>query len=482
MTIRVIDTNGSPVAGAAVRTSASARRDPEARTGSDGLMKVLVPALPAEFSASAPGMRQREQHIDGRVAARWEKVESYETRVEFVLESVPSLTFKVLDADTRQPIFLASGRVLLMRDGREASFTDFSPDARGEATVLLLDRDGRSDAGNEFDVARVSVTANDYREDPPTDIDLRAPLSSTPIELLLHPEDGTVTLHGRVVRAGEPVADLQVGVKVQRRSEGAKPHGWEYKRANTDAEGRFSVRWPRATSDQVVSAFPHRGRSDEFGFIGPLDVDVAIASEQLLELKPAIRVPAILRGVSKGGRYLYFVSIVDGDVAINTTINGEPLAVDVDGEARVTLLLPGGRRSRVSVGYSTGSSYFDNAANAVEFDPARQTSLVFDLQPLFAAISGRAVGFTTDETARLSVAFVAQNDQQSRTMRCNDDGTFRIGSVARGTGDLLLILDGPTAYQANVLARMPLVLQGDVENLQLTRDPASLPETSTERR
>jgi hypothetical protein len=482
MTIRVVDTSGAPVAGATVRGTASPRRDPELRTGSDGTVKLIVPTLPAVFVASAAGMRQREQRHDDRVVARGAQVQSFETRVELVLESVPSLSIKVLDAETRQPIFLARGRVDLMRDGREAASNPFQPDSRGEATVLLIDESGEGGSTQGFDVARVSASANDYREDPPTDIDLRAPLSTAPIELLLQPDAGTVTLHGRVVRAGEPIAGVQVGVKVQRRSEGAKPHGWEYKRVYTDADGRFSARWSRKNADQVVSAYPHWQHWDEFGFIGPLDVDVAIASEQVLELKPAIRVPAILRGVSKGGRYLYFVSVVDGDVAINTTINGAPLAVDVDGEARVTMLLPSVGRARVSVGYSTGSSYYDNVANAIEFDPAQHSTLVFDLQPLFAAISGRAVSFTTDEIARLSVTFVAQNDQQSRAVRCNADGTFHIGSVSRGSGDLLLILDGPTPYQANVLARMPLVLQGDVENLQLTRDPTSLPETPTERR
>ncbi|MEO6710158.1 MAG: carboxypeptidase-like regulatory domain-containing protein [Planctomycetota bacterium] len=478
LTVRVLDVKGQPVAGARILSPENPRPQNEALTGADGTLTYFAPSLPAGFSAFAPSMIPQGQLFDGQAVAPTVKVESTGTRVELVLESVPSVKVRVLDAETRLPINFAQGRVQLLGKDRPREGADINFDSHGEAVVMLVTREPEPDPEAKFLAAKISVFANDYSEgDPPKEIDLRGPLSEEPIEFLLKPIAGTAALHGRVLRAGAPVADLQVGVKVQLRSEGASPRGWEYKRCWTDAEGRFVARWQRKHGDQVVCAFPHKFRPDEYGFIGPMDLDLACANEQVLELKAAMAVPALLRGVVKGGRYCYYVSIVDGTVEVGTTTNGNALAVDTEGEGRVVLLLPSDRRSRVSVGYMTDNTVIDNHEKAIDFDPERPGLLVFDLSPTFASISGSAVGFSAEELPRLSVAFVASSSQQARLVPCRADGTFQLVGVPLGDGDLLLLLAGDS-QRSSVIARLPQSLQGNLENIQLRRDPESLPEAA----
>jgi hypothetical protein len=481
--IHVVDTNAVPIAGAIVYSPVLARQASDPTTGENGVVVLPGAALPAAFFARAPGMLQIEQRFDGRAVARGAKVESYETQVELVLEPMPNLRVRVLDAQSREPIFSAGGRVEFLRGGAPVDSADFQVDAHGEARVLTIDSQVPPTPTIAFDEARITAEAPDYVDGGPVAVDLHVVPAAEPIDFLLQPEPGTVAFHGRVLSEGKAVIGMEMGVKVQHRSEGAQPRGWIYKRTRTDADGRFSVRWPRDSSDQIVSAFPHRWRPDEYAFVGPLDVDVATAREQVLELRTAVRAPAILRGVARGVGYCYFVSIYDGDAAVQTTINGVPIAVDTEGEARVTLLLPSDRRSRVSIGLLVGDGVVDHHESAIDFDPARPwPPLVFELQPFFADIAGHVVGFGADEIAHLSVAFAASKHSQVRTARCHPDATFRLTGIPRGSGELVLLLDGNAAWQATVLARMPLTLQGNVDDLPLARDPSSLPVSDGEQR
>jgi len=481
--VRAVDAKGQPVSGVRIRSPENPRTEDENLTGADGSLTYFAPSLPAGFIAFAPSMIQSEQRFDGQPVAPGVKVESVATRVELVLEPVPSVKVRVLDAETRLPIYLVQGQVEFLIGDQVKGRAAFQADERGESVVMLLSDSPQRDPKAPFEFARLSVYANDYREgDPPKVIDRGGPLSEEPIEFLMTPMAGTAALHGRVLRGGAPVAGLQIGVKVQRRSDGVSPRGWEYKRCWTDAEGRFVARWQRKNDDEVVSAFPHRFRPDEYGFIGPMDLDIACANEQVLELKPAVAVPALLRGVVKGGRYCYYVSIVDGAVVVGTTINGNPLAVDTEGEARVVLFLPSEGRSRVSIGYRTEDMVIDNHEKAIDFDPARRELLIFDLSPSFASISGSAVGFSAEELPRLSVAFVASPSQRARVVACKPDGTFQLDGVPRGEGALLLLIAGDSSQRSSVIARLPQSLQGDLENIQLRRDPESLPEAAAGRR
>jgi hypothetical protein len=478
LTFRVVDAGGAPIADATIGSGGDPRPPEQRRTNAEGVLVLVAPKLPAAFAASAPGWRTREMRFDGRATSFGTPVSSCDTRVEFVLAPVPFVRIRVLDRDTGCALFLGSGRAELLRDGQRVGFSQFQLDTKGEALVVLADDRSDSRDAQVGDVARVTVSARGYRACAPVEIDSRtAPLE--PVEILLEPDTSTsMLLRGRVVRAGEPVAGLQIGLKVVRRSDGATPRGWQYDRVYSDSEGRFAARRNHKDADEAVTVFPHVVRFDEFGFIGPLSIADATAGEHVLELNPAARVPAILRGVSREGRYCYYVHVVDGELSVATTINGAPIQVDSDGEARVMLELPSDRRSRITIGFTTGNTVMPNGSEPVDFDPASpSTALVFELEPFFADLAGRVVGFTSDELARVCVAFAKTGaDDEGRGARVADDGTFRLARVLRGDGVLFLLLDDSAAARATALARVPLNVQGDVLDLQLARDPDSLPE------
>jgi hypothetical protein len=251
-------------------------------------------------------------------------------------------------------------------------------------------------------------------------------------------------------------------------------------RTYADAEGRFALRWRVHSNDDVLVVHPHSNRGDEFAILGPMGVEEALSREHVLEITTSVRVPAILRNVHRGDRYRYFVWFVDGDVALNATLGGAPIEITTDGEARTTLLLPSDRRARITIGYSEEESYRTDSSSPVDYDPAKRSEpLVFDIQPRFANVSGRVVGFDAAELAHVSVGISRPGDQAARMTRVEQDGAFEITGVSLGNSRLALLLDEGRG-RAKVLAILPLKVESEVRGVVLARDPTSL-KSSTSR-
>jgi hypothetical protein len=269
-------------------------------------------------------------------------------------------------------------------------------------------------------------------------------------------------------------------MKVQPRGDDPAKTGWQYGRAYTDAEGRFALRWQPDTLAQVVTVYPHWTSWDEFAFLGPLDEEEATAREHVLELGAAIRVPAVLRGVTRGGLYRYYVSLLEGEgderVVVPTTINGVPLEVPADGELRTLLRLPADRRVQVTIGHVRGGSLDMNGSPPVVHDPAHpELPLVFEVAPIFARVRGQVRGLTADELAQVGLVLAPADSQDSgfngELTPPRSDGTFEL-RASLGNHELCLVDAMPGEWRT-VLAREPLELRGDVEGLVLA--PATTP-------
>ncbi|MCI0585330.1 MAG: hypothetical protein L0323_00655 [Planctomycetes bacterium] len=482
LVVRVIDPDGRPIAGAWVESDENPQPKERSITGPEGLVIFPSPNLPASLRASAEGRWLRERRFDGDLVDRRTRVESCRTRVALVLGPAPMARVRFVDAETRFPIWLAHGRATLRRNGEPAGESEFEPDKNGEARVLFFDPQRGPGTGDLPDLARLSVSKEGYRRDQVFELDPRAPPSPEPTVFALEPVPGYACLRGRAVREGEPVADLQVGLKVQLVSDGATPGSWQYARTFTDGQGRFALRWKRDAAEQVVTVYPHQGKEDEFAFLGPMSEREAVAREHLLEILPAVRVPAVLRGVEREGRYCYYVSVLAGGVAVGTTVNGVPIPVHRDGEARATLLLPSQRRCRITVGYRTGSAVMPDCSTPAEYDPARPVlPLVFEVRPIFADLRGRVAGFAADEIRHLAIGLVLAGEDQSRLVRPEPDGSFLLARVSRGKGDLFLVQEGADPGGPRVLGRQHVVIDGDLEGLVLAADPGSLPEAPDRR-
>jgi hypothetical protein len=201
----------------------------------------------------------------------------------------------------------------------------------------------------------------------------------------------------------------------------------------------------------------------------------------VLDLLPAVRVPAILRCVVAEGSYSYYVSVLDEacSVAVATTINGAPISLtgSGSGEVRTTLTLPSQRRSRVTIGFRTDGSVFPDGSPPVEHDPAHPVlPLVFVVRPVFARLVGRVAGFAADELPYVGVAFQRDWEEQAQVVQPEDDGRFELARVPFGKGTLYLVRSDERGASTEVLARLELELTGDRDGLVLTPDPASLPE------
>lgn len=489
LAVHVIDTNAEPVPDALVTPIVDRRPREPLRADASGKVLCAASEFPLTFFARADGMQLVAIRLDGKSSDDNPSVASCETRVELVLAPAPSVRVRAVDAVTRHPLFLASVLVEFMRGGKQVHRARHDVDKHGEALISLSVGSVRGDASNRPgssgdgdeppDTARFSISSRaSYSSAPLFELDLRAALPKQTIELAVEPADSASNVfRGRVVRAGEAVAHQQLGLDVQSVSEPARR---DYLRVYTDAEGRFSARWTSASGPALVTVFPHMARWDEFGFIGPLTESEAQSGEHVLELKPAGLVPAILRGVTRGGSYRYYVHLIAQGVSVSTTINGAPITIDRDGEARVMLELPADRAARVTIGYVNAGYAKSNACEPVDYVPGTRAPLVFELEPLFASIQGRAVGFAPDELSRLRVAFAGANDDEARARACGRDGTFRLDGVPRGRGAVLLVLEGQNGV--TVIARRELDLRGDVDGLQLTRDPSSLPTQADQQR
>jgi hypothetical protein len=476
--VRVVDLTGAPVAGAVLRGPDGAY---PGATDAQGELALPAPRLPAQLVVRAEGLWLREQRHDGVDVGVRAKVESCATRVELVLGPAPGAKLRIVDAESGLPVFIGYGSLELLEAGEVVVQSSFEPDKRGLAELRFFDL-ARGPLAELPELAKVVFEKEGYL-DGRLEFDPRLASPDEVLLLALEPDPAFACLRGRVERAGEPVPGLQVGLRAQARSEGAQPSTWQYARAYSDDEGRFSLRW-RADPGLVVTVFPHWVKFDEFGFLGPMDGERAAQGEHVLDLEPAVRVPAILRGVAPEGSYCYYVRVLDeegGSAAeVSTTINGAPLALAGSGDVRTSLLLPRHRRVRVTIGFLTATRVIENRSTPAEHDPAHPVlPLVFELQPVFARLQGRVVGVAPDELARIGVGFLQVGDQEARLARPASDGSFEFTRLPLGKGELYLVRELDVGSE--VLARLELDLTDDREGLVLGPDPASLPEQTPER-
>jgi hypothetical protein len=477
--VRAVDLAGAPVAGVTVVDLGNGRPYP-GTTDAAGALALAAPNLPATPFARADGWWQRERRDDGVAVDPSTPVASCATRVELVLAPAPGAPLRVVDAATRLAVYLGHGRVERVSADRVTGSSSFEPDRSGRAYVRFFDVEAGPD--DELpELVRVHYEREGY-VDGLLELDPRLVGPDEVLELALEPEPGFACLRGRVVRAGAPVAGLQVGLRAQPRTDGATSRGQQYSRGFTDADGRFALRW-RPEPDLVVTAFPHWFEYAEFGFIGPLDAARAVEGEHVLELLPAVRVPALLRGVMEDGSYSYYVHVLDedGSVAVSTTVNGAPLQLAGAGEVRTSLTLPSHRRVNVTIGFRTETSAISGGSPPVVHDPAHPVlPLVFEVRPLFARVSGRVAGVAPDELARCGVSFVQPHEQTARLAEVASDGSFELARLPLGKGALYLVRAGERGA-SEVLACVELDLTGDRAGLVLAPDPASLPEEPAQR-
>lgn len=479
--VRVVDTDGRPIPDAYVISMESPLARGRDRTDARGELMVTAPTLPATFGALAPGFRAHAVRHDGQVVSPSTKVEDPTKLVELVLAPASGARVRIVDAETRMPIYMVRGRCELLANGEIVGRSDFESDREGLAWVLFRDRDPNTTSVTpEF--ARLTVDEEGYEADQAWELDARASAGPEPIELALRPLPHSRVLRGRVVRDGEPLARFQVGMTVRPRLADPSRKSWQYGRVYTDAEGRFALRWLPAAFEQAVTVCPHWTSWDEFAFLGPLSEDEACAREHVLELHPALHVPALVRGVVRGGSYRYYVSLLEGEgpeaLVVPTTINGVPIPCDVDGELRTLLRLPTHRRVQVTIGYASENRLHPDGCAPVEHDPGKsRVPLEFELEPLFLRVRGRVNGLPSDEIPGMAVTLFAAGDPEARRAsglgRLQPDGSFELQG-SRGKYELLLVETTPGAWRA-VRARQPLELERDVEGLVLVAEPPAAP-------
>src|SRR5690349_12080222 len=325
------------------------------------------------------GMKMRSLLVNGEVRELGTPIVSSECRVEIVLAKEEGVMISVLDAESKLPVWVMHGRGSFTSAGSHTADFSFETDLRGQAWIRAS-ADPRDSSPPAPDGAVLSGWPEGYLQEA-RDIELHE--GSPPVQIALEPDSAYACCRGRVMRAGKPVPEIELGMRIQRRN----GPGFDYKRVNAGADGRFAIRWRSQAPDDSIAVFPHWKRWDEFGFLGPMSVEEASSGEHVLELDSSVRVPVILRNVIRSDRYRYYVAIVDGDVAISTTINGAPVAVDQDGEAHTTMLLPKNTRASVTIGF-LGEGYFrTDASPPVSYDPANRTQpLVFDVESMYARV------------------------------------------------------------------------------------------------
>lgn len=475
--IRVVDRGGTPVA----QVKLKGRRGVfPGETDARGELALTSPELPVLLEPRADGYGLRERRHDGQIMPLETMVESCSTMVELVLEPLPGAHLRMIDAATSAPIDIGNVRIQLVRSGANAGAGSFQAAGRGSARVYFVPP-GVARTGGAYDLpdlARIYCSSEGYR-DGFLEVDLHTLEADERLVIALEADPEFGCLHGRVVREGVPIGGFPLGLKAQARADGLAAQGWQYTRTSSDDEGRFTLRW-RQEPGVVVTVFPHWVEFAEFGFIGPLDGARATEGEYDLELVPAVRVPAVLRGVEAGAPYSYYIKLLDesGAVGVQTTINGAPIELDGWGEVQTSLMLPRTRRVLVTIGYQSAAAVFPDGSPPVMHDPGNVAlPLVFELPKLFARVTGWVKGVPGNELSRLRVTFERENEEQARLAPLASDGSFTLDSLPLGKGALYLVRQSvPEAQPAapELLARVKLDLMGDRDGIVLAPDPASL--------
>jgi hypothetical protein len=476
--IKVLDEEDRPVAGANVwgrdsRGQALAGKQTDAR----GECWIRDPALPATYSATTPSAGLRSVRIDGVEHAPGHPVDSIDQRVELILRRVPTAVFLVVDQGSRTPVRTARGGIeFLDPSGQRVGGMDFESDGLGRVEAMLTPRnhppelpitrirlrflgtDGYEAAVHEFSVAELS------------DVEPRT--------IELQPLSGTHFVRGRVLRAGQPAPGFEVGVVGIHSHRSAGFQVGTSVRCVTDDQGRFAVRWAPWDPGELVAVRPHWKNWEEFGALGPMPVADAIGRELVLEIEPGLRVPAIVRGVTRGGQYVVFVSAIRTEGLIPITINGAPIEAWQDGEIKTHVFVPSAWPSRLTLGYRTNNSIRPEVSPPVFFDPAAPVlPLVFDLAPIFARIEGTVAGVDPADLQALRVIAVQTLGHELNpqweldqtvlaSTKPREDGGFVLEQVPMGTCNLLLVRMAKVSF-ADVLASERVQVERDIAGLVL---------------
>ena len=481
LTLRVLDEDGRPIAGAEVWGLKERRNLKNRRSDARGECQVLDPALPAAFFAATRSSVLCGVRVDGEDHEPGHPVASLDQRVELILRQVASAEFRVVDQETGAPIPMASGDLeFLDSSGTTVSTLGLRPDREGVAeTVLVPPRRAVQDI--EIARIRVELWADGYEpfaeEFPAAELG-----DGEPRTFRLRPLEGTHFVRGRVMRAGQPAPGVQVGVIGLLPRTGSARGIASSARCFSDDQGRFAVRWSPRDPAELVALRPHWTNLEEFGVLGPMPVSAALDRELLLQIEPGLRVPAILRGVNKGGRYVLLASIVQAEGLVPTTVNGAPIEAWQDGEIQTHVFVPSEWPSRLTVGYRTDSHIRPEASQPVFFDPAAPAlPLVFELPPLFARIEGVVAGVAPVDSQGLRVIAVQASSPELdpslhldrsvlAVVEPGEDGSFVLGEVRMGACDLLLVrMAGGSSTK--LLASERVQVERDITGLVLRAQP-----------
>lgn len=473
--VRVLDADEQPLPGALVTCREAPPPRGRDRTDEKGELVVVSPLAPAVIGAWLEGYVLLETRHDGQVVPPGSRVDEHTKLVECVLTHVGGVRVRVVDAETRLPLYIVRGVCELLANGRSLGESRFEANAEGLAWVPFHDSQVTGPPAPP-DLVRLSCEKEGYEEGVRLELDPHA-LPPEPVELALRPLPGWSVFRGRVVRDGEPLPRFQVGLSAQRVL--SEHPIWQYMRAWTNDEGRFTVRWPASEHAQTITVYPHWTKWDEFGFLGPLSESEAVAGEHVLELRPAVHVPAVVRGVVRGTKYRYYVSLVDetenGRLVVSTTVNGVPLDSDVDGELHTLLRLPPDRLVQVTLGHVRGGAVHSDGSPPVVYDPhAPRLPLEFEVRPFFHTVRGRVTGLLPEELAHHAVTslpdIAREMTQASETARLAPDGRFEL-RCPPGSLELHLFDTTPGSW-VGTRARQGLDVDGDVEGVVLVAEPA----------
>lgn len=470
LVVRVVDERGGPIQGALVSSDKNPSVRAAGRTDADGTVVCAAPLLPASFLATAPGWLLKDIRIGEVSMGVGALVETCDAPLALVLAETRGVRLCVIEAASRSAIVKGTASVQFVRENALLAENRAELDPEGMTWIAFTDHTGKPVVESP-DLVRVKVQAPGHA--PET---AEFPWSTLDeyqcVEIPLTAEPGSA-IRGRVVRAGVPVPNVQLGLSLTDVQSGAIRR---YVRGSSDGSGRFSIRWEAGSTSDLATLFLHDGSGNEFGFVGPMDAFAAAAQEHVLDLVPARRVPAVLRNVVRDGDYRYFVSLPADSGSVRTTPGGYPLEIHSDGEARTTLALPADRRTLVTIGYSTGDVLHPSCSATVEVDPSRtDASVEFDVQTRFVSVSGRVAGLDTDHLSRACVGFRPSGEPSVRLVPVRTDGTFVLPNVPLGSGMVFLVVHDVEA-SATVLARIPVELAGDLDNFVVAPDATSLPE------
>jgi hypothetical protein len=475
--IRVVDEEDQPVEGARVwGRDATGGALPGERTDSRGEYWIPDPALPATYTATTPSAELRGVRIDGVEHARGHPIDSIDRRVELILREVPTAVFLMVDRESGAPVPTVGGDIdFLDPVGQRVGGMGIQADWQGRVEAMLRPRN----QPRELAIARIQFRlfpTHGY-EISTNEFEVAELSDGKPRTIELEPIRGTHFVRGRVLRAGQPAAGFEVAVigLLTGTSDGVRM-GTSV-RCATDDQGRFAVRWPPRDPRELLAVRPHWKNWEEFGALGPMPVADALDRELVLEIEPGLRVPAIVRGVTKGGQYVFLVSAVLTQGVVPIT-NGAPIEAWQEGEIRTHVFVPAAWPSRLTLGYRTENGILRDVSPPVFFDPAAPAlPLVFDLTPHLARIEGTLAGVDLEQLEAMRVIAVRSlgseippewmiDQSVLASTEPLEDGDFVLERVPIGACDLLLV-QTTAGSPAKVLARETVQVERDLTGLVL---------------